>query len=130
MAQKYTTAQAAVIQDAWYAVKRMVESSHHMEKRLDDCLKVKRKHFAPVAALSHTLSNVRRGMLMCHGAAMVEVEELTIRAGDCDEDILAMSLGMHYANRDGALSVIECLNNAHRAEGDAQQAFLDALANR
>lgn len=129
MAKNYTTAQSVTINDAWYAVQRMVESSGKMERRLALCEKEMKRHFPPTAARSHALAHVHRGMCVGLNPDRVteDLQELMIRAGDDDDQILAMTIGMHYAGHENADQVREALASAGRAEVDAQTAFLATL---
>lgn len=127
MAKTYTTAQAAVIQEGWYVLQRMIESNSKMERRLSLCEKEQRKHFPVVAARSFVMHSVLRGMRLCNEAEAAEVHELSMRAGDDDEHVLAMAIGMHYANHEKAREVMTALAAVKRAETEAQEAFLKTI---
>jgi hypothetical protein len=127
MARQYNKAQEKIINDAWFSLQRMVESSHRMEARLSGCLKEQRRHFPMTAARSHILHSVRNGLRLCHGAPLVECGEMRNRAGDDDEHVLALAIGMHYSDHPQALELIATLNNVAREETAAQQAYLATL---
>lgn len=127
MAREYTKAQAAVIQEGWYAVQRMVESNHRMERRLTLCEKEQRKHFSAIASRSHIMHSIRNGMRLCNNAAMVETGELRNRAGDDDDHVLALAIGMHYSDHPKAGDVLAALNAVARAETEAQAAYLKKI---
>jgi hypothetical protein len=129
MALAYTKDQAAVIQDGWYAVQRMVESQSKMERRLSLCEKEQRKHFSATASRSHVLHHIRQGMNIGEDPDKVycDLTEVMVRAGDDDEHVLAMALGMHFARSPHADDMRAILDDVARAETEAQAAYLASL---
>lgn len=129
MARSYTTEQAATIQDGWYAVQRMVESNSKMERRLNQCYVDQRRHFSAIASRSHVLHSVRRGMNFAQNPDKVfdDLAEVMLRAGDDDEHVLAMSVGMYYSGHDNADTVRTALEAVARAETEAQEAYLKTI---
>lgn len=127
MARTYNKQQTETINNAWFTLLRMVESSHRMTARLAGCVKEQRRHFPTTACRSHILHSVRNGMRLLYGAPLVEVGELRIRSGDDDEHVLAMAIGMHYSDHPKALEFLAMLNDVGRAESAAQDEYLKTI---
>lgn len=122
MALQYTKQQGRAINDAWYAIKRAVETDHQQEKRVEAAERVLRKHFGHLAARSHIVGYVAHGMREPGPATLDNL------AHQSDENILCYMVGRWIEGKERDTPALrEFVNLAREAEADACQQSLESL---